>query len=148
MLWGHQAHTDRHNVQWSAHLHSNPVAWALSPAQIDELLSPSSQEYSEDKVKQLLFWVRVLSFLPTALTPNIWKIIYLLLSTITPLMTHFFNFIFIHQNKVNSSLPIFEEQGVSPIIKIHLKGRWHRLIWRSLLASSLLASIYTVFQWT
>lgn len=148
MFWGHQAQTDRHNVQCPTHLHSNLVARALSSAQFDGLQSPSFQEYSENKAKQLLFCMRALSFLPTALTPNTWEITYLLLFTITPLMSHFFTFIFIHQNKVNSSLPIFEEQGVSLIIKIHLKSRWHRLIWRSLLASSLLASIYTVFQWT
>lgn len=145
MLWGHQAYTDTHNVQCSAFLHSNR---ALFPAQFDGLQPPSSWEYSEDKAKQLLLWVRALSSLPTAPTPNIWKITYLLLFTITPLMSHFFTFIFIHQNKVNSSLPIFEEQGVRLIIKIHLKGRWHRLIWRSLLTSSLFASLYTVFQWT
>lgn len=129
VLWAPQAHTDRHNLRCSAHPHSNLAARApFPPCSFDQLQSPSSQQYYEDKAKQLLFWVRALSFLPTALTPNIWKITHLLLFTITPPMSHLFTFIFIHQNKVNSSLPIFEEQGVRLIIKIHLKSRWNQLI--------------------
>lgn len=47
-----------------------PIYWpelTLFPAQFDGLQSPSSQEHSKDRAMQLPFWVRALSFLPTAL---------------------------------------------------------------------------------
>lgn len=95
------------------------------PVQFDWLQSPSTKGTPQCNCPS--GWGHC-PFCPLLFTPNKWfrfilKIIYLLLFTITPLMSHFFAFILIHQNKVNSSLAVTEEQGVRLIIKISLEGR-------------------------
>lgn len=102
MLWGPPAHADGHS------------AWFMS---LSHRVLPQQGNAIGVPVTGTVLYVHCSS--TQKMFRFIKKITYLLFFMITPLMSHFC-FIFIYQNKVNSSLPIAEEQGIRLIIKISL----------------------------